>query len=101
MIEIKIRHVTWSAVFLHFGIFPLTDLLRFDGNKLTFLCKVYILNCCSNYTYASLLLYPFVNLVPHQPRLDWQMWFAALTNYRNHPWLMNLVYRLLNQQTEG
>ncbi|CAH8547195.1 unnamed protein product [Schistosoma bovis] len=39
-------------------------------------------------------------VIPHQPRLDWQMWFAALTNYRNHPWLMNLVYRLLNQQTE-
>ena len=23
---------------------------------------------------------------PHQPRLDWQMWFAALGNYPNHPW---------------
>nr|CAH8849489.1 unnamed protein product [Trichobilharzia regenti] len=39
-------------------------------------------------------------VIPHQPRLDWQMWFAALTNYRNHPWLMNLIYRLLNQQPE-
>ncbi|TNN14381.1 Lipase maturation factor 2 isoform 2 [Schistosoma japonicum] len=39
-------------------------------------------------------------VIPHQPRLDWQMWFAALSNYRNHPWFMNLIYRLLNQQPE-
>ena len=32
---------------------------------------------------------------PHQPRLDWQMWFAALGNYQHNPWLLNLVYRLL------
>src|SRR6266496_3243758 len=23
---------------------------------------------------------------PHQPRLDWQMWFAALGSYRENPW---------------
>jgi len=33
--------------------------------------------------------------MPHQPRLDWQMWFAALGNYRENPWLMNLMGRLL------
>src|SRR5207249_4127078 len=33
---------------------------------------------------------------PHQPRLDWQMWFAALGNYVNNPWFLNLVYRLLD-----
>jgi hypothetical protein len=32
---------------------------------------------------------------PHQPRLDWQMWFAALGDYRRNPWLGNLVARLL------
>lgn len=32
---------------------------------------------------------------PHQPRLDWQMWFAALGGYRNNPWFVNLVVRLL------
>lgn len=37
---------------------------------------------------------PFI--VPHQPRLDWQMWFAALSTYRQNPWLLSLVYRLLN-----
>lgn len=32
---------------------------------------------------------------PHQPRLDWQMWFAALDNYRDEPWFVNLAVRLL------
>lgn len=32
---------------------------------------------------------------PHQPRLDWQMWFAALDPRRIEPWLGNLVVRLL------
>jgi hypothetical protein len=34
-------------------------------------------------------------VAPHQPRLDWQMWFAALGTYQQSPWLVNLVYRLL------
>lgn len=37
-------------------------------------------------------------LIPHQPRLDWQMWFAALNDYENNPWLLSLVYRLLNNE---
>ncbi|CAK9830486.1 Lipase maturation factor 2 [Anthophora retusa] len=41
---------------------------------------------------------PFV--APHQPRLDWQMWFAALGTYHQNPWLMSLAYRLLNGQPE-
>jgi hypothetical protein len=32
---------------------------------------------------------------PHQPRLDWQMWFAALGDYRRNMWLGNLMRRLL------
>src|ERR1022692_777689 len=32
---------------------------------------------------------------PHQPRLDWQMWFAALGTYRQNPWLVNFCVRLL------
>lgn len=32
---------------------------------------------------------------PHQPRLDWQMWFAALGDYRRNVWLGNLMRRLL------
>jgi lipase maturation factor 1 len=32
---------------------------------------------------------------PHQPRLDWQMWFAALGNYQQNPWFLNFCLRLL------
>src|SRR5579864_78075 len=32
---------------------------------------------------------------PHQPRLDWQMWFAALSNYQQQPWFVNFMVRLL------
>ena len=33
---------------------------------------------------------------PHQPRLDWQMWFAALGSYRENPWFGRLIVRLLH-----
>jgi predicted DCC family thiol-disulfide oxidoreductase YuxK len=32
---------------------------------------------------------------PFQPRLDWQMWFAALSNFRSTPWFSNFIVRLL------
>ncbi len=32
---------------------------------------------------------------PHQPRLDWQMWFAALEAPEQNPWLVGLIVRLL------
>ena len=32
---------------------------------------------------------------PHQPRLDWQMWFAALGGPQENPWFLGLVVRLL------
>lgn len=32
---------------------------------------------------------------PHQPRLDWQMWFAALNPAYVEPWLTRLIQRLL------
>jgi len=41
---------------------------------------------------------PFV--APHQPRLDWQMWFAALSHYQHEPWLAFFLYRLLTNQPE-
>ena len=34
-------------------------------------------------------------VAPHQPRLDWQMWFAALGQCRDSPWLYGLFQRLL------
>jgi hypothetical protein len=32
---------------------------------------------------------------PFQPRLDWQMWFAALGDYSQNPWFENFCVRLL------
>ena len=37
---------------------------------------------------------------PHQPRLDWQMWFAALGTPRENHWLVALIYRLLQGSHE-
>jgi hypothetical protein len=34
-------------------------------------------------------------VAPHQPRLDWQMWFAALSRYEEEPWFRNFCLRLL------
>jgi predicted DCC family thiol-disulfide oxidoreductase YuxK len=34
-------------------------------------------------------------VAPHQPRLDWQMWFAALGSREENPWLDRLLVRLL------
>ena len=34
-------------------------------------------------------------VAPMQPRLDWQMWFAALGNYRENPWLIRFMEQLL------
>ena len=36
----------------------------------------------------------------HMPRLDWQMWFAALGSYRQSPWLAELMARLLEAQPD-
>ena len=33
--------------------------------------------------------------IPHQPRLDWQMWFAALGERTDNPWFESLMRRLL------
>jgi hypothetical protein len=39
-------------------------------------------------------------VAPYQPRLDWQMWFAALGSPEQNPWVRVLVYRLLLGQPE-
>jgi predicted DCC family thiol-disulfide oxidoreductase YuxK len=33
---------------------------------------------------------------PHQPRLDWQMWFAALGSYQENPWFVQTAIALLH-----
>ena len=34
-------------------------------------------------------------VAPYQPRLDWQMWFAALGTYQENRWFSNFMIRLL------
>jgi hypothetical protein len=34
-------------------------------------------------------------VAPYHYRLDWQIWFAAMENYRSNPWLLHFVYKLL------
>jgi hypothetical protein len=37
---------------------------------------------------------------PHQPRLDWQMWFAALGTPQENPWFGGLIIRLLQDSRD-
>nr|XP_033814035.1 lipase maturation factor 2 isoform X2 [Geotrypetes seraphini] len=39
-------------------------------------------------------------VAPHQPRLDWQMWFAALAHHTQSPWFTSFLYRLLQGKKE-
>ena len=34
-------------------------------------------------------------IAPYHLRLDWLMWFAAMSDYQNHPWFVNLIGKLL------
>jgi len=33
---------------------------------------------------------------PMQPRLDWQLWFAAMASAEDEPWLLHVVWQLLH-----
>jgi len=35
-------------------------------------------------------------IAPYQLRLDWQMWFAAMSSSSEYPWTVNLVWKLLH-----
>jgi len=35
-------------------------------------------------------------IAPYQPRLDWQMWFASMSDANNYPWTLHLVWKLLH-----
>ncbi len=39
-------------------------------------------------------------VAPHQPRLDWQMWFAALTGPWQARWFTNFLLRLLENERD-
>jgi hypothetical protein len=37
-----------------------------------------------------------VQVAPYQPRLDWQMWFAAMGSPSQYPWTLHLIWKLLH-----
>jgi lipase maturation factor 1 len=39
-------------------------------------------------------------IAPYQPRLDWQMWFAALGNYEENRWFVDFMLRLMQGEPE-
>ena len=38
--------------------------------------------------------------IPHQPRLDWQLWFAALQNSNDNAWFAHFMQKLLEGSPE-
>lgn len=40
-------------------------------------------------------------IAPYQLRLDWQMWFAAMSSPDEYPWTMNLVSKLLQNDPDA
>jgi hypothetical protein len=36
---------------------------------------------------------------PYHYKLDWQMWFAAMTPYYYHPWILSLIGKILQNNT--
>lgn len=43
--------------------------------------------------------YP-IQVAPHQPRIDWQMWFASLSDFQSNQWFLNLMIRLVKNEPE-
>jgi hypothetical protein len=35
-------------------------------------------------------------VAPYQPRIDWQIWFAAMSNPARYPWTLRFVWKLLH-----
>jgi hypothetical protein len=40
-----------------------------------------------------------IHVIPDQPRLDWQMWFAALSPYQYNHWFVYLAFTLLKSSS--
>jgi hypothetical protein len=39
-------------------------------------------------------------IAPYHLRLDWLMWFAAMSEYYQHPWFLNFMAKLLQADAE-
>ena len=75
--------VAASVVHLHQHHFSFLPLFLISWVELSFLYK------------PTSIHQPLPMVAPFQPRLDWQMWFAALSSYEREPWLLVLIYQLL------
>ena len=42
-----------------------------------------------------------LQIAPYQPRLDWQMWFAAMSTPDQYPWTLHLVWKLLHNDPDA
>ena len=40
-------------------------------------------------------------IAPYQPRVDWQIWFAAMERPEQNPWLIHLIWKLLDNDKEA
>jgi hypothetical protein len=40
-------------------------------------------------------------IAPYQLRLDWQMWFAAMSTAQQYPWTYNLTWKLLHNDPDA
>jgi hypothetical protein len=40
-------------------------------------------------------------IAPYQLRLDWQMWFAAMSSPEEYPWTLNLIWKLLHNDNRA
>jgi hypothetical protein len=39
-------------------------------------------------------------VTPYHYKIDWQLWFAAMSSYARHPWILNLVAKLLKNDPD-
>lgn len=39
-------------------------------------------------------------IAPYQPRIDWEIWFAAMSTPNMHPWVIHLVWKLLHNDKD-
>jgi hypothetical protein len=40
-------------------------------------------------------------IAPYQLHLDWQMWFAAMDSPNDYPWTLNLIWKLLHNDSKA
>jgi len=39
-------------------------------------------------------------VAPYQPRIDWQIWFAAMSRPEEYPWTLHFVWKLLHNDPQ-